>query len=831
MPTKRTILEQLQHPALIQLVDRFELEVPDRRSKLPLQAALATSRRATTLDLLGALSVAQLQRLCAALGLEGSGRKADLIARLSGRTRSGSRSGSRSKSKSRSRTQAAPRSPATAPPIDPVALFTTTPATLEQALQGCRQAARLGHAAALRALQASEHSLAVVRSRIEQTLHKVRERSRATPEVVGSLDAQLTQIVAELEGRFSAYRARLERDQERLDDFSVTLFGRTMAGKSTLMEILIRGDGASIGRGAQRTTRDVRTYTWRGLRVTDVPGVAAFEGQADEELAYAAARDADLVLFLITDDKPQPLEALHLARLKSLGKPIVGICNVQHAVDRDKELRRFRRAAAARMDPNELRPMVQQFMELASRHVPNVDVEFTPVHLRARFISDQLAFAEQADELRALSNFDALELRLIHQIIRQGTFLRSKKYIDDAVVLLLEVSERLLDFAADNASNGRILIDKQSKLNSWAARFAREGEEQIRAETAAIFASLRGQIPDLVEDHLESRELPARWQQLLASTGVEGRLEAIQRELWGRCDAKLQDLRRELELETRSVARLRAQSGLRPARVVDGQRIASWATTLGSGGLGIAAALLGSGPLGWAAAGIAGAGLLLGKLLKGRAEKLRKERSRAEQTLYQQLDEQETACREALLPWFRQRIVHERITPFRRDLSSLAAANVALADAQRSLAHALAGQRGILNRQLVDLSLTRCGAEGWIKRLRRVARVPGAETLFLGSRRAPLPAALQQSLRALLQEQILFLHDAGEDVANLRQILGTAFDPGSLRVDDKVEAAYVRLRYDSPAARSRVSLAQQLTGLHIQASAASAQTPDPRRTR
>jgi hypothetical protein len=59
--------------------------------------------------------------------------------------------------------------------------------------------------------------------------------------------------------------------------FSIALFGRTMSGKSTLMEILTHGDGTSIGKGAQRTTRDVRTYPYNNMIIIDVPGIAAFE--------------------------------------------------------------------------------------------------------------------------------------------------------------------------------------------------------------------------------------------------------------------------------------------------------------------------------------------------------------------------------------------------------------------------------------------------------------------------------------------------------------------------------------------------------------------------
>lgn len=87
-----------------------------------------------------------------------------------------------------------------------------------------------------------------------------------------------------------------------MSKFSITLFGRTMAGKSTLMEILTEGNGETIGKGAQRTTRDVRKYTWNELEITDVPGIGAFEGEDDEQLAFEAAKTADLILFLITDD-------------------------------------------------------------------------------------------------------------------------------------------------------------------------------------------------------------------------------------------------------------------------------------------------------------------------------------------------------------------------------------------------------------------------------------------------------------------------------------------------------------------------------------------------
>ena len=127
----------------------------------------------------------------------------------------------------------------------------------------------------------------------------------------------------------------LAKTAQQVAQQSRTLFGRTMAGKSTLMEILTRGDGRSIGKGGQRTTQDAREYEWNGMKVLDIPGVAAMDGALDEETAYGAAHQADLILLLITDDAPQQVEAEHLARLWQIGVPILGICNVKRAVDDD----------------------------------------------------------------------------------------------------------------------------------------------------------------------------------------------------------------------------------------------------------------------------------------------------------------------------------------------------------------------------------------------------------------------------------------------------------------------------------------------------------------
>ncbi len=86
MTSKRHVLDQLKRDELIAAVERFELPVADRRVRNLLIDALASSRKATLAEILGALKRARLKELCRALGLDDGGReKAVIIERLAGK--------------------------------------------------------------------------------------------------------------------------------------------------------------------------------------------------------------------------------------------------------------------------------------------------------------------------------------------------------------------------------------------------------------------------------------------------------------------------------------------------------------------------------------------------------------------------------------------------------------------------------------------------------------------------------------------------------------------------------------------------------------------------
>src|SRR5215212_7165990 len=85
MPSKRDVLEQLKRDELLAAIDRFGLEVHDRRARAGLIEALAGSRKAALASTLEDLPRTRLKEICRALDLDDSGReKAVLVARLTG---------------------------------------------------------------------------------------------------------------------------------------------------------------------------------------------------------------------------------------------------------------------------------------------------------------------------------------------------------------------------------------------------------------------------------------------------------------------------------------------------------------------------------------------------------------------------------------------------------------------------------------------------------------------------------------------------------------------------------------------------------------------------
>ena len=332
---------------------------------------------------------------------------------------------------------------------------------LTEELSLCAAAAETGYLEASRNLELMEETIASARKQLDSIMGQ-----RAGGEPEQDLE-QLQAAVAAMTAAHEDALIEIEDNRERLGTFNVTIFGRTLAGKSTLMEILTRGDGASIGRGAQRTTRDIRTYEWSGMRVSDIPGVAAYDGAEDERLAHRAAERADLIVYLITDDGPQPAEAEHLAALRNTGVAVLGICNVKRGVGDERQRRLFLRTQERVFEPGRLADIIAEFQRMTDRHGAGPPVVFRSAHLEARRLADRPECEDIRTELMLASRFGGVEDHILNEVSVNGAFHRTGSFLRSSGQASLNIWEQMLVARHAACQVRDRLRDRVRETESW----------------------------------------------------------------------------------------------------------------------------------------------------------------------------------------------------------------------------------------------------------------------------------------------------------------------------------------------------------------------------
>ena len=165
------------------------------------------------------------------------------------------------------------------------------------------------------------------------------ERSADSAErTVGQRKEAGTNYAARARAQSNHLRDLVVRQQEALDTFNIVLFGRTGAGKSTLVEAFRRGNGESVSPGDSDWTTKITNVTWEngpGCRFWDTPGTNGWGRTDSREKLEAEARSAvevaDLVLLCFDDQGQQQGEFQKIAAwVKEHGKPAIAILNCRN---------------------------------------------------------------------------------------------------------------------------------------------------------------------------------------------------------------------------------------------------------------------------------------------------------------------------------------------------------------------------------------------------------------------------------------------------------------------------------------------------------------------
>lgn len=414
---------------------------------------------------------------------------------------------------------------------------------IEKALHECHAYAQKGYDIASKTWTTIHQALLAEERKVKKVDKQQGKISRLADEELIKKKKQGLASFMEMDKELKQDLSYLQKQQK---EFSVLVFGRTMVGKSTLMEIMTHGSGASIGNGSQRTTLDVRDYHWKGMKITDVPGIASFDGREDDRLALEAAKAADLILFLISDDGVQQEEAKNLAELRRLGKPVLGIINVKLGITeqvRSLDMKRLRNKMAER---ERIETICNQFRQFAGNFQQDWgDLTFVPVHLKAAYLGQ-----DKNPELWEVSNFTEVEAYILSKVQQDGCFLRIKTFLDRVIIPLQGRMEMLYENSGSSLTEAFEYQKKCQELAEWNKIFVEDSQEKFDNLYKRLHNKLANGIAEFAEYNYDNEDAGEDWKEYLQEElKLEADCMSFLQERSNKCSRKRRELMDSLKTE------------------------------------------------------------------------------------------------------------------------------------------------------------------------------------------------------------------------------------------------------------------------------------------
>lgn len=266
-----------------------------------------------------------------------------------------------------------------------------------------------------------ENILINSKNELESALNTLNRDPDFSDEALYEHSTKLTaSIKDQIENGLKQIKNSHDSKRKNLEHFTVTLFGRTKAGKSTIREALTGGNGETIGKGGQRMTREVYRYFWNKLQIIDTPGIAAFEGDEDVTIAESVIDESDIIIFLVTSDSLQQSEFDKLAGLKAQNKPIIVLLNVKHDIENKLHRKRFLDNWEKYISNKAQKENIEHIRQLSRKYFNSEKIEIIPIHAMAAFVSVSCNNTLEGKLLYNASRIGIVKNRIREIVIREG---------------------------------------------------------------------------------------------------------------------------------------------------------------------------------------------------------------------------------------------------------------------------------------------------------------------------------------------------------------------------------------------------------------------------
>lgn len=533
-------------------------------------------------------------------------------------------------------------------------------AEFEDALEQCSQTATFAYNISLKYVKRTKLIIENLHSDIRKSSNHLLSKKGANKfEFAGTLNQIQSNIQRLSQESLEDLVSSLNTKRKYLKNFTVSLFGRTKAGKSTLRETLTRGNGSTIGKGSQRTTRDVKEYNWQGLRLLDTPGIEAYKGDNDTKQANDVIDQSDIVLFLTSDDSVQPGEFEAMAQLQQISKYFAVILNVKHDISNGLEdLQMFIDIPEMVFDQDRLSQHkhhihnhIQEFLKLD-------DVDITCIHAQAGFLSTKEEYQEYSSQLWELSKIEKLYSLITYQIYANGQNLRLSTFSDSLIKFISEIYQKLYVAKEELEKQRNLMGEQKQKLRKIFDEIRAEGNLKIKFHCESLYNQIEKQIGTFVDKYAET-DIEARkkeWQRIVNQKHIQGMMKDVINEIFLDSKEKLKEFEQEYQYDVNNIKIDLENLNIRDIRQDDtGKWIKRAGVAIGAVGAVGAFATNWWNPIGWAVAGVLVTTVanIAGEWKSGEDDKNYKQDIEKEKySLRKQVKENEQATIKSYQDWF-----------------------------------------------------------------------------------------------------------------------------------------------------------------------------------
>lgn len=532
-------------------------------------------------------------------------------------------------------------------------------------LKECSKIAKQEYKEVSQKLKELKKDLTSSQNVLVETILKLDESDINDKSVYDSINAVNNKTSELLKTGFINFENSFSKKQDNLSDFTVTLFGRTKAGKSTIREALTNGDGSTIGKGAQRTTRDVKTYNWNHLRILDTPGFDAYKGEEDEIIAFSQVDETDLILFLVTSDSIEESEFEKLASLRRENKPVIILLNVLYDLKHPIKKKQFLKDPKKYVSINAIEGHLERLKFLSKKHFDIHNISVIPIHALSAFESNY-AKGDEKSNLYTASNFKYFSDYLTKEIETSGKQKRVQSF-RDSYIFHLENSIKPVyeDSYRSLRPIVRVLKNKQFELKNWFDKFIPDKNDEIERKVEKLFEPLFNQLDYFVDQNIENSDFGDKWNNIVSKYITENKFKSIQECIVTDMNRYLEEFFKEFKFDMNlSVSKIQAETISTTKKDSTGKVIRWAGATAGTASAGIFAAITAGAitnawnPVGWGLAAVAIGFGIFSWFWGDDTKRFNRQKAIMKTRMFNNLEKMQRKNKGALKKWFYEDITH-----------------------------------------------------------------------------------------------------------------------------------------------------------------------------